>query len=99
MGEINTLREYANNLIMQKRFEEALRIHKTIIQINKEFGKDYPTRLKSFWALCYLSIGTGELINAAKYLLYGTGLSFYCFVTGKCTYRMIRDIVLPKALF
>jgi len=99
MGEINTLREYANNLIMQKRFKEALGLHKTIIQINNDFGKDYPTRLKSFWALCYLSTRTGKLSNASKYFLYGIGLSLYCLITGKCTYGMIRDIMLPKALF
>lgn len=99
MGEINTLREYANNLMMEKKFWKAIKIHKKILKINKEFDEDYPTRLKSLWALVYLNFLSGHMLEAINYLSNSILLSIYYWISRKLTFSMIKDIAFNKALF
>ena len=99
MGEINTLREYANNLMMEKKFWKAIEIHKKILKINKEFDEDYPTRLKSLWALVYLNLLSGHMLEAINYLSNSILLSIYYWISRKLTFSMIKDIAFNKALF
>lgn len=99
MGEINTLREYANNLIMEKRFHEAIEIHKKILKINKEFDEDYPTKIKSLWILTHLNLLSYRIFEGIKYFLKSISLSLYYWVSRKLTFSMIKDIAIPKANF
>ena len=99
MGGINTLREYANNLMMEKKFWKAIEIHKKLLRINKEFDEDYPTRLKSLWALVYLNLLSGHMLEAINYLSNSILLSLYYWISRKLTFSMIKDIAFNKALF
>lgn len=99
MGEINTLREYANNLIMEKEFHKAIEIHEKILKINKEFDENYPTKIKSLWALTYLNLLSHNIFEGINYFLKSILLSLYYWISRKLTLSMIKDIAIPKASF
>lgn len=85
--------------MMEKKFWKAIEIHKKILKINKEFDEDYPTRLKSLWALVYLNLLSGHMLEAINYLSNSILLSLYYWISRKLTFSMIKDIAFNKALF
>ncbi len=92
IGEINTLREKANDLTLQKDYSKAIGIHKEILRMSGEFDKDYPTRLKSLLALAYLCLLSHYLFETIRYGTESLLLSLWCVLFGKVPFSMIKNV-------
>lgn len=92
MGEINTLRETANNLMLQKDYGKAIEIHKKILEMSAQFDKDYATRIKSLLTLTYLCLSSRRSFETIRYGAEALPLSLWCVVSGKVTLSMIKNV-------